>query len=146
MRTKPKSLLHSNRPHAPHIIFHTNQLRSLDLPQRLLLLLTQSSKEIQPPGEQLAFVGVVEPTGAFAGVGLRGCVWGERLVVDGGYGADGAGAAVEDLVGRRLAGLGFLREEKGGRCGGGNRVGGKARAREEGKGNRGVTFAPVDLA
>lgn len=92
------TLLDGNRTNIAHVIFHAHQLITLGVPKRLLVGVGQATKELQPEGEELALVGVVQTTCALASIGLVRVVDRQRLVSNGSNSTDLAITFVEDLA------------------------------------------------
>lgn len=56
------TLLNSNGSNVAHVILHAHQLITLSVPKRSLVGVGQTAKELQPEGEKLALVGVIQAT------------------------------------------------------------------------------------
>lgn len=108
-KTKTHTFLNSDGPYAAHVVINTDQLRSLDHPELLLVCRGQAAKELQPECEQLTFIRIVKQAGALAAVRLRWIVNGQRLVADIGHCTNSTISLVEDLQ-DTLVRLGGLQE------------------------------------
>lgn len=91
------TFLDGNGSNIALLVFHAHQLRLLDLPQRRLVGVGQTGKELEPERKELALVGIVESTSSLAYIRLLGIIDGESLVLDSSDGTDLAVTFVEDL-------------------------------------------------
>jgi hypothetical protein len=74
------TFLDSYRPNASHVVLDTNKLWSLDLPQQILVFLGNTTKEVEPPSEELSFIWIIQRPRSFAGVGLLRIIDLKRLI------------------------------------------------------------------
>jgi hypothetical protein len=91
------TFLNSDWPNASHVIFDTYKLWSLDFPQKILVFLGNTTKEVEPPSEKLSFIWIIQSSRSFAGVGLLRITDMKRLIFYVRNGTDGTISSVEYL-------------------------------------------------
>jgi hypothetical protein len=74
------TFLDSDWPNASHVIFDTYKLWPLDFPQKILVFLGNTAKEVEPPSEELSFIWIIQSSSSFAGVGLLRIIDMKRLI------------------------------------------------------------------
>jgi hypothetical protein len=92
-----RTFLHGNGPGIAHLVFLLHQLRCLNLPNLLDILIEETTEELNKEGKELTLVRVIKITITLTGICLARVIDGPGLVSDVGDRAHVAIALVKEL-------------------------------------------------